>query len=114
MEGSSRDQMEAAVITPAANPSITCSARGWRLLFIKKIKAAPSKVPKKGRNRPQVSRKYMKSSWGMLLISVYAFSLSVDTFRLFCYNEHNYKEALAYSINPIRLPRTFTVAPLTR
>ena len=48
MAGIRRDHTDAAIITPAAKPSITCSSRVFILAFRKNTMAAPTAVPRKG------------------------------------------------------------------
>ena len=50
MDGMSSDHMDAAIMTPAANPSRAFSTSGDILSFIKKTMAAPSVVPANGIN----------------------------------------------------------------
>ena len=48
MAGRSRLQMDAAAMTPAANPFKRVSRRGFKSFFRKNTQAAPREVPKKG------------------------------------------------------------------
>ena len=48
VNGRSRLQMDAAAMTPAANPFKRVSRRGFKSFFRKNTQAAPREVPKKG------------------------------------------------------------------
>ena len=55
IEGSSRLQIEAAVITPAANPVSVRCREIFNFLFIKNTPADPRTVPAKGINNPCIT-----------------------------------------------------------
>ena len=52
--GISRDQTDAAIITPEENPSKAFCKRGWILSFIKNTIAAPRVVPTNGMETPAI------------------------------------------------------------
>lgn len=62
MAGIRRLQMEAATMTPAANPVRALCTNGFSLFFINNTQAEPSVVPRKGIRIPCNTRIYIESS----------------------------------------------------
>lgn len=73
--GINSDQIEAAIMTPAANPSKIFSIFPCNLFFIKKTIADPNVVPTKGINKPNTIFNVIHSSMVVYSFSFFLFLL---------------------------------------